>query len=106
MTMTALSHARDPAAEVDPDARPLRARVVGIGEVLWDLLPDGPRLGGAPCNVLVHLARLGHRAAYVTAVGEDELGVAARRELETLGLDTSLVATSHLRTGRAEVVVD
>jgi fructokinase len=79
---------------------------VGIGEILWDLLPDAPRLGGAPCNVMVNLARLGHRAAYVTAVGADDLGRAARRELEALGLDTSLVATTTRPTGRAEVVLN
>jgi fructokinase len=80
--------------------------VVGIGEVLWDLLPDGPRLGGAPCNVLVHLRRLGHRAAYVTAVGRDELGAAATRELAAHGLDTSFVATAAAPTGRATVELD
>jgi fructokinase len=80
--------------------------VVGIGEILWDLLPDGPRLGGAPCNVLVHLASLGHRAAYITAVGQDSLGAAAREELEALGLDTSFVVSSPLPTGRAEVEID
>jgi fructokinase len=66
--------------------------VIGIGEVLWDLLPDAPRLGGAPCNVLVHLRRLGHEVALVSAVGRDDLGRAAVLELAVAGVDTSSVA--------------
>jgi fructokinase len=79
--------------------------VVGIGEVLWDMLPGGRRLGGAPCNVLIHLKRLGHRAVYVTAVGADDPGIDARRSLEALGIDTSYVATAARPTARAEVEV-
>jgi fructokinase len=81
-------------------------RAVGIGEVLWDMLPEGPSLGGAPCNLMVNLARLGHEAVIVTAVGNDELGTAARHRLVALGLDTSFVMTVERRTGRAEVVLD
>jgi fructokinase len=81
------------------------APVIGIGEVLWDLLADGPRLGGAPCNVLVHLRRLGHPVALVSAVGADELGAAAIRELDSVGVDTSYLATVSSPTGRAEVVL-
>jgi fructokinase len=85
---------------------PGRACVVGIGEILWDLLPEGPSLGGAPCNVMVNLARLGHDAVFVTAVGDDELGRAARHALVALGLDTSFVLTVERRTGQAGVVLD
>lgn len=80
--------------------------VVGIGEVLWDLLPDAHRLGGAPCNVLVHLRRLGHPVALISAVGADELGDAAIHELDSAGVDTSFVARVSSRTGRAEVALD
>lgn len=80
--------------------------VVGIGEALWDLLPDAPQLGGAPCNVLVHLRRLGHPVALVSAVGADALGDAALHELDSEGVDTSFVARVSSPTGRAEVVLD
>jgi fructokinase len=80
---------------------------VGIGELLWDLLPDGPRLGGAPCNVLINLVRLGHRATYVTGVGRDDLGRAALRQLIAHGVETSLVAIVDDRpTGTARVNLD
>jgi fructokinase len=66
-------------------------RVIGIGEILWDELPGGRAIGGAPFNVLANLARLGHATAYVTAVGRDPLGTGAIAEIQARGLDTSLV---------------
>jgi fructokinase len=49
--------------------------VVGLGEILWDILPGGSRhLGGAPMNVAVHAQALGCQASVVSAVGDDELG--------------------------------
>jgi fructokinase len=56
-------------------------RILGIGELLWDMLPEGPQLGGAPANYSVMAARLGNAAAIVSRIGEDELG---RQALETL----------------------
>jgi fructokinase len=61
-----------------------------IGELLWDLLPTGPRLGGAPFNATAHLRRLGFNAAIVTAVGRDTLGSRARDEVARLGVETKL----------------
>jgi fructokinase len=82
-------------------------QVVGIGELLWDLLPDGPRLGGAPCNVLVNLVRLGHQATYITAVGNDKRGRDALVQLNALGVDSSFVATlDGQTTGTACVDLD
>jgi len=49
-------------------------RVVGIGEVLWDLLPAGAQLGGAPANFAYHAHALGATASLVTRVGNDDLG--------------------------------
>jgi fructokinase len=48
--------------------------IVAVGEVLWDVFPDGARLGGAPANFAVHCAALGARAALVSCVGDDPLG--------------------------------
>ena len=59
-------------------------------------------VGGSPTNVAVGTARYGHRAAVLTAVGDDALGRFARRELERYGVDTSLVLT---RAGRTPIVV-
>jgi sugar/nucleoside kinase (ribokinase family) len=53
--------------------RPL-PHVVALGEVLWDLFPDGARFGGAPANFAHHVAALGGRVSLVTAVGGDAFG--------------------------------
>lgn len=80
--------------------------VVGVGELLWDLLPDGPRLGGAPFNAIAHLARLGCRARYVSAVGRDDLGKRALLEVARLGVEADLIATTGLPTGVVRVALD
>jgi fructokinase len=49
-------------------------KVVGIGEVLWDLMPAGKQLGGAPANFAHHAHSLGAEAVVITRVGEDDLG--------------------------------
>ena len=79
---------------------------VGVGELLWDLLPTGPRLGGAPFNAIAHLRRLGLTSRYITAVGSDELGRVARDEVRRLGVDDSLIQVVDLPTGIVRVQVD
>lgn len=48
--------------------------VVGLGEVLWDVFPEGKKLGGAPANFAYHVAQLGLDGIVVSAIGNDELG--------------------------------
>jgi fructokinase len=49
-------------------------KVIGIGEVLWDLLPSGPQLGGAPANFAYHSRALGAAAGVITRIGNDAFG--------------------------------
>lgn len=63
------------------------------GELLWDLFPSGPELGGAAANVAVNLLRLGATPLLVSRVGKDTLGNQAIATLERLGLDTSRIQT-------------
>lgn len=65
--------------------------VVSWGELLWDLFPSGPRLGGASANVAYHAAALGEKAVLVSRVGADELGAAARRKLAEAGVRVDFV---------------
>lgn len=65
--------------------------IIAWGELVWDLMPDGPRLGGSAANVAYHAARLGNRAALVSRVGDDEPGRAALMALAGAGVDVSLV---------------
>jgi fructokinase len=81
--------------------------VVGAGEILWDRSPAGDTIGGAPFNVVSHLARLGYRAGYLSAVGRDAEGDAAIAQMRACGVDTSLTRTlDGIATGRAMVRLD
>lgn len=64
-------------------------RIVSIGELLWDLLPDGKQLGGAAANFSVMAARLGNRSVIASATGGDALGNEARSILAQLPVDGS-----------------
>ena len=80
---------------------------VGIGEVLWDLLPGGRTLGGAPVNVAAHVAQLGLAAAAVSGVGDDPEGREVLERLEAMGVLSSCVRTvPGLPTGLVDVVID
>lgn len=70
--------------------------VVGIGELLWDLLPSGPRLGGTVSNFAVMAGRLGSHAVCASRVGTDDLGRRARAGLSGLPLDTAHLQTDPL----------
>jgi fructokinase len=78
--------------------------VLGIGELLWDVLPDGARLGGAPANFAVMAGRLGDRAAILSRVGRDELGSNAVKRLGTMPVETSFIQVDpEHETGRVTV---
>lgn len=84
-----------------------RPFVVSLGELLWDLLPAGPQLGGAPANVACHAAALGARAAVVSCVGDDPLGREAVSILQSRGLDTEAIEVlPGVPTGTVHVEVD
>ena len=65
--------------------------VLGLGELLWDLLPAGPQLGGAPANFAIHARALGADAALVTRIGRDARGREALARLAAAGVSTDLV---------------
>ena len=78
--------------------------ILGIGELLWDVLPEGLRLGGAPANFTVMAGRLGNHAAILSRVGRDELGQAAIELVDSLPVDASSVQIdSEQETGRVTV---
>jgi fructokinase len=73
----------------DEDAQHPVPLVVSFGELLWDLYPDGARLGGASANVAYHAAQLGCRSLLVSRVGRDALGESALASLGRAGVDVS-----------------
>lgn len=76
--------------------------IVGIGEILWDMLPAGKSLGGAPANFAYHSACLGAEAWAVSAIGDDPLGHEILDVLKTKKLH-ALLAMSSRPTGIVQV---
>jgi len=78
--------------------------ILGIGELLWDAMPDGMRLGGAPANFAVMAGRLGNRAVILSRVGSDDLGRQAIGHLEPMPVEAGfLQIDTHRQTGRVTV---
>lgn len=90
------------------DARSGRPLIVGIGELLWDMLPDGPQLGGAVSNFCVMASRLGDHGVIASRVGDDKLGHEALAQLATLPVDSSQIQrdTSHVTSTVTVSLVD
>lgn len=81
--------------------------ILGMGELLWDLLPEGAFLGGAPANFAVMAGRLGNRAVLLSRIGRDELGRKAIEWLNPLPVDVRplQVDPAH-ETGRVTVAIE
>lgn len=78
--------------------------ILGVGELLWDLLPDGERLGGAPANFSVMAGRLGNRAVILSRIGQDELGSRAADLLAGLPVEAGFLQVDPAHeTGRVSV---
>ena len=63
------------------------SRILGIGELLWDMLPTGPQLGGAPANYSVMASRLGNEVSVLSRIGDDALGKEALAVLKPFPVD-------------------
>lgn len=82
--------------------------IVGIGELLWDVYPDGRKVaGGAPFNFVFHCQQLGHPAVIVSRVGHDAWGHELRAQVRTLGLSDQFVQVDEEHpTGSVQIHVD
>src|SRR5215813_5024087 len=82
-------------------------KVIGIGEVLWDLLPSGPQLGGAPANFAFHARQLGADVQVITRVGNDASGRKILQRFHELRINSGAVQMDdQLPTGTAAVSLD
>lgn len=79
--------------------------IIGIGEALWDMLPAGRQLGGAPANFAYHMSQFGFDATAVSAVGRDDAGDDIISELDARGL-RHLMPRIDKPTGTVEVTLD
>jgi fructokinase len=82
-------------------------KIVGIGEILWDCLPDGKQLGGAPANFAYVSNQLGHQGLILSRIGQDKLGQAILDELKTKKLSTDFIqADAKYPTGSVNVLLE
>lgn len=79
--------------------------VIGMGEALWDVLPEGRKIGGAPANFAFHAGQAGMDARVVSAVGRDALGDKTLLTLQQKGLNTDAVARVDFPTGVVQVTL-
>jgi len=79
--------------------------IAGIGEVLWDIFPDGKYLGGAPTNFIYHINRLGNNGVLISSVGNDTNGSELTKELAVKGMKY-LLEISEKPTGTVIVSTD
>ncbi len=79
--------------------------VVGIGEALWDVLPEGRKLGGAPANFAYHVSQFGLESYIVSAVGDDALGKEITDKFTEKKLN-HMVETVPYPTGTVQVELD
>ena len=80
--------------------------VVGIGEILWDMLPSGKVIGGAPANFAYHVQELGESSVVVSCVGNDELGREIISSLENMEMSTEFLYVDNKHsTGASSVKI-
>ena len=79
--------------------------IVGIGEALWDVLPEGKKIGGAPANFAYHVSQFGLNSCVVSAVGDDPLGAQILDNFKEKGL-RNIIAVVPYPTGTVQVEID
>ena len=79
---------------------------IGSGELLWDMLPEGKQLGGAPCNFSYHASQAGCKSFVISAVGNDRSGKEIRSIIRSLGLKDEFIQTDSHPTGTVSVALD
>lgn len=76
--------------------------IIGIGELLWDMLPTGKKVGGAPVNFAYHAAKSGAESYAISAVGDDELGREILDKIAGIDIHT-IIEKVHYPTGVVQV---
>ena len=79
--------------------------IVGMGEALWDVLPEGKKLGGAPANFAYHVSQFGLNSRVVSAVGQDKLGTEILDNFREKRLQ-GIIETVPYPTGTVQVTLD
>jgi len=77
--------------------------VIGIGELLWDVLPEGKKLGGAPCNFVYHANQQGAKAKMLSAIGSDNLGIEILELLKQKSISFDLIQVNDNPTSTVDI---
>jgi fructokinase len=80
--------------------------VIGIGELLWDVLPDGKKLGGAPCNFVYHAQKQGAKGLALSAVGNDDFGNEILNGLKKKNISSELIQMNDKPTSTVDVTLN
>jgi fructokinase len=80
--------------------------IAGIGELLWDCLPSGKQLGGAPCNFAYHAMQAGCESFVISAIGNDESGAEIKKVVKKLNLSTQYIQENEYPTSTVTVALD
>ena len=83
----------------------MKGLVIGMGEALWDVLPEGKKIGGAPANFAYHVSQFGLPSCVVSAIGNDPLGHEIIENFTSKGL-THQIETVPYPTGTVQVEID
>ncbi len=83
----------------------MKKYVVGIGEALWDVLPEGRKIGGAPANFAYHVSQFGFDSMVVSGVGDDKLGNELLEKFDANGLKYQIKKLPYA-TGTVQVELD
>ncbi len=79
--------------------------IVGLGEALWDELPEGRKIGGAPANFAYHASQFGYNSLVASAIGKDELGDELLESFDKIGLKYHIDRVK-FPTGRVSIELD
>ena len=79
--------------------------VIGMGEALWDVLPEGKKIGGAPANFAYHVSQFGLPSCVISAIGDDALGKEIEDNFTSKGLNHKLPKVPYA-TGTVQVELD
>ena len=84
-----------------------KLKIIGLGEILWDMLPGGKKLGGAPANFSFYVSRLGQISITASRVGNDSLGKEILESMEKLNLNNKYIQIDpNYPTGTVSVKLD
>jgi fructokinase len=83
-----------------------KPKVAGIGEFLWDMLPSGKQMGGAPCNFAFHAMQAGCESYVISATGSDDPGAELTETLKQLGLPDKYIQQNRFPTGTVSITLD